>query len=233
MLLSEILDHLALGELDQRKITEDGCICPKYLPRVISTINLGLTELYKRFPLKQKELYIQLYPEISTYTISSKYAETNTESTADPKYILDSADEPFEDDFIKIEKIVDEGGNQVPLNDPVEQLSVYTPAYNQIQVPMPEFENQLGIVYRAKHVKLSTLITEPETVEVDLPDFLLEPLLIYVAYKLNINMDKLNGSNQGITDYQRFDSMCNSIDFYNLLPSEGIESEKFSARGYV
>lgn len=233
MTLTDVLTALIYGELDQRVIAENQCISPEYLPKVIHCINLGLTALYTRFPLKQKEIYIQLYPEIATYTLDMKYAESNTESNETYKYILDSVEEPFRNDLIRVEAITDEGGNEIALNEYTDPMSIYLPSYNQIQVPLPEYENQLGITYRAKHVTIPTDTLDTDAVEIDLPEYLLEPLLTYVYYKLDIAQNNLNGSNEGVSHYGRFDAMCRSVELNGLMPTEGTQMDKLDRRGYV
>jgi hypothetical protein len=52
MLLSELRSYLTYGEMSQ--------IEPISLPKLISHINLGVIELYKRFLVKTSEVVIQL-----------------------------------------------------------------------------------------------------------------------------------------------------------------------------
>ena len=84
MKLQTIFDQLIHGELSQLFIggaeTSD-VIVPDNYPKVISYINMGLLELYKRFPLRLKELVIQQNEGIGTYILDSNYAVANNESS--------------------------------------------------------------------------------------------------------------------------------------------------------
>ena len=52
MTLSDVFDQLAYGEFSKIFLGESGAIPQSNWNRIITHINLGLTELYKRFDLK-------------------------------------------------------------------------------------------------------------------------------------------------------------------------------------
>jgi hypothetical protein len=185
MTLAEILEQLTYGELSQLAMGgwDDG-IRREDLPKVLAHINLGLKELYKRFWLSSKEVLVQLHDHIQVYTLDKHYAATNTLSPAKEKYIIDSVYQPFQNDLLKIEQVFNENGELMYLNDLTEPWSLFTPSYNQLQVPFPEHHNILLVHYRASHPKIELRPDEdPKDVQVMLPEGLLEPLLLYVGYR--------------------------------------------------
>lgn len=238
MTLLEILKDLTYGELaglsignlihDEAENEPD----PHQYERIVSYINLGLKEIYKRFFLRSKEIDIQLHEEITTYKLHSEYAQTNTASAIpiSERYILDTVDEPFVDDVLRIEEVYDEEGTLLPLNDIHEEDSLYTPAYNMIQHPEPSDTASISVQYRACHPKISTsLTTDPDTVEVELPNSLHVALLQYVGYRayLKTNPEKA-------ADYwQQFEKSCLHVDRLGLEVQGEPGDWRFDDRGWV
>lgn len=239
MILSELLKDLTYGELARLKIGNfvpgefQSEPDPVRYEQLLSHINLGLTEIYKRFFLRSREIYVQLYSHIAVYTLDNKYAQTNTASTEPYKYIMDTVDDPFDNDTLKIEEVYDEGGNKLPLNDINEDLSVYTPSYRSIQVPYPQDDITYAVQYRAKHPPIRyTDALEPENVEIALPNSLHEALLLYVAYRAFSS----KGGDQGVegNDYwQRFERSCEKVNEYGLEIQGEPGNNRFDDRGWV
>jgi len=184
MILADIFEQLSHGEFRSTALggSQASGIMEKDYPKVIPFINLGLTELYKRFPIKSKTVLIDQLEQVSTYYLHPDYAQTNTSSTK-TKYIRDSSFDPFvsADDVLKIEAVYDEKGVEYYLNDPKQVHSVFTPSSNSIQIPFNESGNTMEVKYRANH---PTLTAEGESVleqEVELPMGYMEALLNYIA----------------------------------------------------
>jgi len=217
MLLSEIFNHLSDGELSQLALGNGDLqeIEAKNYRKLINYINLGLTELYKRFPIKIKEVVVQQYDHIATYYLHTKYAQTNTASTETYKYIVDYVADPFDGQVFNIEAVFDEDGQEVPLNDEELLYSIFTPQYNAIQVPYPELENALSVSYRSGPTKIDTSTTDIYNTEVDVPEYLLEPLLTYIAYKAYAGANYSNGQ-EGVNIYSKFLAQCNDVDRFGL-----------------
>lgn len=232
MLLSEIFDQLIYGDLNDLALVEDGCIKPSDYPLIINAVNMGLTELHKRLPLKVKEVILQQYEQISTYTIHSKYAQTNTSSTEPIKYIVDSEFEPFVDDLLAIEAVFTEEGEEYYLNDENSVYSIFTPSWNQIQFPYPDNDNAFSVIYRANHRKIDTGIVDLDE-EVEIPSSLLEPLLLYVSYRLRDSKDKLNGTNNSINILNKFEISLAQIEQAGLITQGVSTNYNLTNNGWV
>jgi hypothetical protein len=190
MILRDLLKDLTYGELQGLAIGNllpgeaESEVDPHQYQQVVSYINMGLTELYKRFFLRSVEIMLQQHAEISTYLLHSDYSLANTTSpiAESERYIIDTADAPFKDDILKIEEIYDEAGVRIPLNNIKETLSIYTPTYNSIQVPFPDDDTTIAIQYRAKHVPIVADVTsDASTIEVPCPNSLQEALCYFVG----------------------------------------------------
>lgn len=183
MLLSDLFMYLAYGELSQMAIgsNNQGGIDESDYPKLISHINLGLTNLHSRLPLKQSQAIIALQSGQTLYPLVSNYA-VNSDSEQKPKFILDSSVDPFNDDVLKIEEVYSEEGISLPLNDSNDSNSLYTPSHNTLQVPSAEFGKSLAVIYRANHPKLPAKRgVDVSAIEIDIPAVLVEPLLTFVV----------------------------------------------------
>ncbi len=78
MLLSDLFDQLTYGELSQLEyggVDNEGILLENY-KRVVPHVNLALTELHKRFLIREEEVTIRCYDHIETYILDPKYAAT-------------------------------------------------------------------------------------------------------------------------------------------------------------
>jgi len=201
MILRSILKDLTYGELQGLKIGNllageaESEPDPHQYEQIISYINLGMTEIYKRFFLKSREIYVQQHEEISTYLLHSDYSLANTASSIaeSERYIIDTAADPFLDDILKVEEVYDEEGVKIPLNDITEDLSIYTPTFRSIQVPYPDDEVTVSVQYRANHPRITAdVTTDADDIEVHIPNSLYEALLYFVGSRAHraTNMEK-------------------------------------------
>jgi len=157
MLLSTIFEQLTYGELANLPVSGElntpGIQVQNY-PAIISHINMGLTELYKTFPLKRDEVTVQQYDHIETYYLRKKYAQTNDDSDETYKYIEDTQFEPFLGNVLVIDEVVNEDGQVLFKNDDTEYWSVFTPTFDAVQVPFADSSNMMIVTYRADHAHI-------------------------------------------------------------------------------
>ena len=116
MTIQEVINDVAVGELKQLAVKDD-------TEAVISYINLGLIELYKRFDLRTDEVVIPLTASQTIYQMP--------------------------DNFQSIIEVLDENGDWYSINDEDDALSILTPTYNTIQVPNPEDGAAISVIYKA------------------------------------------------------------------------------------
>lgn len=224
------LSGLAIGNLIPGEFDNEPD--PHQYEQIVSYINLGLKEIYKRFFLRSREIDIQQHEEISTYRLHSDYAQSNTASAIpiEDRYIIDTVDNPFQDDILKIEEVYDEEGTKLPMNDVTEEYSVYTPAYNLVQIPFPNDENTFSVQYRACHPKIPvTLATDPADVEVELPNSLHAALLQYVGYRANLR----SNPEKSADFWNQFKRTCDEVDQYGLEVQGEPGDWRFDDHGWV
>jgi hypothetical protein len=237
--LLDVFRDLTYGELSQLHI---GGLIPSELEsepdpanytKIISHVNMGMTELYKRFFLLSREIYIQQYEEIELYQLHSNFNQTNVASTEPIKYILDTPDNPFLDDLLKIEQVYDEVGCLLPLNDISEEFSVFTPSYRSVQIPYPKNENVFAVQYRADHPRIVwDQETMPIDIEIDIPQSLYEALLFYVGSRAHTSMGGDGGAEGGMY-WQKFNQSCEDVMRLGLQVQGEPGAWRFDQAGWV
>ena len=239
MFLSDLFEQLTIGEMSQLNLGgahNNQGIQPQDYPKVIPHINLALIELYKRFDLKKREVFIQQYDHINTYYLRSKYSKTvGTESTL---YIEDTAFNPFLDDVLRIEKVIDEDGKELYVNQEDSahyetEYSVYTPEFDAIQIPYPSDDNQCIVTYRAAQPKIASTITDPTVVEVNIPLALLEGFLLYVGGRVNMNRGTELSLNEGQLFMSFFEKSMKKVENLNLKNSTDTLNHKLDINGWA
>lgn len=246
MKLTEVFAQLTYGELSQISMGggEAGEINENNYEAVLSHINLGLTALYKRFPLKESRLTVELQPGRFTYPLAILYAESNTRSKEPVKYIKDVGN-PFTGDILKIEGVFTAAGKEFPLNDAGNVYSITTPSMAVLKIPAAIVANDgntpeefktttLEVVYRANHPVVSTEGNfMPETYELELPYSHLEPLLLYVASRVNNPIGMVNEFNAGNNYSAKYEMACQAIETANIRVDQGAQHDRLRSKGWV
>ena len=242
MTLKQIFDLLSHGELSQISLGGTNGIDETNWERVLGAVNLGLTELHKRFPLRREQVILQMQEGQLRYTLDVKHAVSNRENPTATKYLIDSAADPFIGRVLKIEKVFDAGGCELKLNrlgDAFDQAhsTVRTPSYNTLILPTLLPVQALTIEYRGNH---PLLVKERgyfnlEDVAVELPDTHLTALLYFVASRL-FNPTGLSGNtafHEGNNYEAKFEAECQRLEFEGYENSEQEENSRLRRNGWV
>lgn len=240
MKLQEIFKQLTYGELAQISIggVENGQIDERNYDQILAHINLGLTALYKRFPLKENSFKLNLEEGRSTYPLHSKYSVSNVDSTEPTKFIEDTGN-PFLDDILKIERVYTAYGYELGLNDLGDPDAVRTPSNNVLFVP-PTLtaslqDKTLEVVYRANHpiIKQGLDTFNPDNFEIELPYTHLEPLLLFVASRINNPIGMTNEFNAGNNYAAKYEMACQQLEQVNLRVDQGSQVSRLKQNGWV
>lgn len=236
--LAEIFESLSHGEFSQLQLgsfnpnefhSEPD---PRQYAQINTYLNAGLRAIYSKFWLSTGEVIIDLSAERDIYRISSRHAMSNTASTY-PKWIADTAENPYTDNLLNIEEIYDEGGNRMPLNDENSSYSYNTPTYNSIQVPYPCNETSIAVQYRAAHPRVVLAQgDDPEDVEVDIPPQLFEALVYFMASKY-FGGSAMGGDGQEASFYQKYLNQCDIVEQRGLFIQPSRNRNWFDENGWV
>lgn len=235
MKLLEVFNQLTYGELSQISIGGGnvGEIAQRNYPAILSHMNLGLTQLYKRFSLKQGELRIATVTGLTTYLLSSKYAVSNTRSREPIKYILDSPLAPYTDDLLKVEEVW-YAGEELSINNARDSFTVHMPSEKVIRLPTA-CVGYVDVKYRANHPHLDvdTMTQDPEDLDIELPYSHLQALLLFIASRVNTPMGMSNEHHAGNSYYAKFEAECARLEAENVHVDKVVQRDHFREKGWV
>lgn len=211
MKLKQVIDSIKYGELTNISWEDN-----KRLPSIITYINQALTDLYNKFPIMEKQITIQQYPQISMYVLTRDFARTNIKSQELHKYILDTPFEPFREDILQITGAYDEVGRPIPLNDINSPRSFFLVSYNTLQIPNANENEATFITYKARHRYIEPT-TEDLEQEVFLPTCLEEALYAYIGYKALISIGSADTVQLAQLYLQRYEQLVTNVKTENIL----------------
>ena len=174
MLVSDIINIAKYGELQQLAVKDD-------VTAVLSYINMGVLELYKRFRLGVKVEIVRTSSVVSVYTLTNS-------------------------DIMKIETIYDADGRELtfPTVQDSEEYDIKALGHTTFLIKEPK-EEDLAFVYTAAPVTLTSVDDE-----VPIPASMVEALLHYVGYRGHGSIDGMINTENN-THYMRFDKSCSLL----------------------
>lgn len=179
MLLSEIFTQLTYGELSQVSLGggEAGAIDESNYPQVLAHINLGLTSLYKRFPLKEGRVTFALQEGKTSYKL-----DTNE----DVRFVQSGFDDEFLDDINKIERVMTDLGWELGLNNQADPYSCHTPSVITLRVPGPIVNQSLEL---PNYLRTSNVERINEIFKIYVDDMLRNKTINNDAFEVNFRKD--------------------------------------------
>lgn len=240
MKVADIFEQLTYGELKQQGLGgySNKAIAEEDYPEVTSHLNLALLNVYTRFPILEKELFITPLTGQTLYDITS----ANTLSSGNEDWFIeDSVEVPFEDDIIRMSSVYDAYGNEIPFNNETADVSIFTPKFNTLQIP-EEIAGPLSIIYRASPIKLvppSEDGTDEEftaflNTDVVLPEVLMEAVFSFIEYRVSKALGTESSITQAALAKQSYELICTEVERRNLLnTSINPTNIKPELRGFV
>jgi hypothetical protein len=237
MTLQDIFDQLAVGELAQLYTGIDSGIArieDDAKPALLMHIQLGLTELHKRFLLREGTLTIGLIEGRQSYVIDKNYALTNTKSNEPQKFILDT-DSPYKSDLMRIERIYDDEGVELSLNIIGDPDSIRTPSFRSLIVPDTIVTKNLKVIYRADHPEIDKVrgAAVAFKTEIDFPMSHMQPLLYFVASRKFNPMGSGGEFHEGNNYAMKYEQACLELERLNMYVDTGYASTHFERNGFV
>lgn len=205
MLVQDVVDTARYSELNAVSVKDNTAA-------IIAFLNLGMLELYKRFPISIKEHLVNLVDGQLFYDLPT-----------DCMYTLSVYGEVAETGLGDVEEL--------PVNDVDEPLSVFFPNHKQVQVPAATEGSYISIIYVAK----PTIYTVDDLdSELDLPETLIEPLLHYIGYKAHLGV-RSDAQSENNAHYIRFDRSCHKARELGVaFPADSWRMiDRLSSRGFA
>lgn len=233
MLLTEFIEELGNGELDGVNLghNDETGVSGFNNPKLVTYINSGLVDLYTRFPLKTREVIIRQYTAVTMYRLSKEFAQTNTESDVPHKYIEDTEAVPFVDRILKIDEVYTGEGCKLPINNPMDCNSVFTPSIDTVQIPNPEHPRVNSVIYRAAPIKLLAKCDHEQVIE--LPLVLIQALKTFVTAKVySEKMDQLSTIKAG-NYLMQYNDACRLVEQHGLTLDNNTPNTRLERNGWI
>lgn len=231
--VEELFKRLSFGQLSNLAMAQEpkGSIRLEDQNTVINALNSALIRIYTRFNLYERQLMIQQVAHVTNYHLDKRFSRVNPDRLPQHQgYIFDLPNEPFQDDAIKILAVFDKYGDKLPLNEANNQRSVYTPYPTILQIPYPEADLPVVVLYQAAHPKLQYGVKETE---VRLPTTLEDALLLYTAYQIYTNIGTQEATAKAAEHLQMFNNVCNDIEAQGAVSiTDQVGHTKFQQRGF-
>lgn len=182
---------------------------------IVAFMNLGVLELYKRFPIKVKTHTVEI-------TDSSIYY-------------------PMPDDFMYVIEAYKEIENSpynetipVAINDEEDPYSIFFTSWNTLQVPAVVEPQSISLTYVAKPANISVVQAEDGVSILDMPDALVDALLCYIGYRAHLGV-KSDGQAENNAHWARFERSCSKAIELGVGSHSDYMGMTFriSARGFV
>lgn len=179
---------------------------------VLSYLNMGLIELYKRFALQVNEHVVNLEDEVEIYDMPDDFM-----------WLVTAYGEVPEDDKTSFVNIL-------PINEEDNPLSVNMVNWYQVQIPLALTGEYVSLIYRAAPPYLTTADLSNR---IPIPVQMIEPLTTYMGYKAHASLDA-NVQDENNTYYQRFEIACERIQKEGMFTSDDLSmDERLKSRGFV
>ena len=230
MNLRQLIDHLVQNNLYQFNMAKN-----EQFPAIINALNLELTQLYSRFPVLEKDVAFRRFPEISIYHLTRRYCRSNDESKELYKYILDTKDNPFLGDVLKIENAYTESGQHIVLNDNNNPRAWFTPSFDTIQIPnTTDIDTRIAIIgYKAKPEHIDPNTTDFEK-DIYIPSYLEEPMIYGITMRVAERLPTQTGMQVVQMAQAKYKELCDNVDTLNLFHENNVSTNiKLGMRKFV
>ena len=193
---------------------------------ILGFFNLGLIELYKRFPLKVSEYIVNLQDAVSVYDLPEDFMWIVSAYREVP------SDNPTP--FVAL-----------GINEEDNPNSINTPSWNKVQIPMSANGAFVSIIYAAAPIlceynpletneKKFFYVDENNVTKYDaaIPPQMVEAMLEFISYKANSAYNTPGDPNANLF-YQRFENSCARIEQRGMFSTDDLDMLARGMKGFV
>ena len=186
---------------------------------ILAALNLGIIELYKRFPLRVEEAIVTLGNK-EYYKMDGTDPDVDMPTDAPYMWIVSA--------YGEVPMGCDVCVNELPINDEDNLLSINTVNWCTIQVPASIDNETISLIYVAAPVLLTAGDLNKT---LPIPPQLYEALLHYVGYRAHGALDG-NIQAENSTHYQRFEASCQRAKESGMYTTDSMEMNR-DMKGFV
>jgi hypothetical protein len=209
-----------------------------YFNNIKYAINTSLKYFYTKYIISQKQLLLETRTPYVYYYLRPEFAKSNTESVVPFKYIIDTPEEPFLGNLIRV-LMVYFGDRPLPMDDLNDNNSIFLVQSDCLQITdvhSKERISRFSVVYQEQHREVSniteTILSKPDLIEI--PVYLEECLYLYTSFKL---LTALNNTDLNVKAQEYY---ANCVSMFAELEKEGLLKKpefyfnnKFYERGFL
>lgn len=179
---------------------------------VVSLVNLGLIELYKRFPLSTDEFVFKVLEDQSYYETPEDFMWLVTAYGEIP------------------EGRPDYSSGTLAVNDEDNPNSINTVGYNMIQVPSHMKGKYISVIYAKAPAEMDEADLDAV---IKIPPQLVEALVFYVGYMGQSSLKQTTQEEDSVL-YRRFEASCAKVTTEGMLTRDSVEMRnRINDRGFV
>ncbi len=216
MTVRQVIDLAKNGKLKNSNIVNDDVA-------ILGALNVGLVELYKRFPLKVDEAVITMRDGKTEYKLDGTDADVSMPADSQFMWIVaayQEVEDPYEVTYTPMTV-------QIAVNEEENPLSLQTVSWNTVQFPVVTEGAYASIIYVATP-EMFTLADLDDVLP--LPPQMLEPLLEYMCYQANSTLDAEIDTDKY---YQRFEASCSRIEMRGMTTSDDLDMMGRDMKGFI
>jgi hypothetical protein len=211
MTVHDLVNAARYGELANLYLSDEN---EENTDKIISFINLGLTDLYRRFNLRVEEAIVSIKAGVTLYTLKPDSGDVYMKNDAPVNTIL---------------SVYDKEGMLLPINEEHAINGIFIPTWNTIQVPYPTDDNVISVLYTSSHIPVTK---ENMDAIVPLPDSMIESVLHYIGYKAYLhNNSSVQGENNAY--FMRYVKSLDDIERLGLVNVTDVTGRSTQDKGYV
>lgn len=237
--LKDLFSLLATGEFSSIGLSRSrtGSITESEYDRVIGHLNLGIVEIFKRFPFLQETFNLHVDPTVTKYFLQNDRRAILNDITTTAYIEVPVVDATTEIRMVEVSGIFDSTDEELKLNNRYATPSIKQMTPEILHVTGLEEADVWSIIYQsypAKIVLSSTFDLDTETV--DIPEFVVDALLNYVAwktYKPRGANDSTAGAEKGVAYHQQYELAMTKLEMYGLDPQDADEEDTFLSNGWA
>jgi len=253
-MLGDIFDLLANSEFLNTKLNRapNGSLAESEYVKVIGSLNLGLTELYKRFNLRQEELRLHILPGVSRYFLRDDRV-ANVENMDETTYIEEVEECLEELRVIKVMQVRTEMDSYLfpassdvitslttdailPLNDNRAQLRIISIAEDILHIYPITAPRVLVVVYQAFPEKIAICEDfDPATYELEISDTIIDALIAFTASRILVTYEgeSSNGATKSMSYLNQYEMACQKIEQFGLQNQINDRNTRFERDGWT
>lgn len=238
--LNEIFTMLATGEFSNISLQRDdsGQIDESEYESVINHLNLGLTEIYKRFNFLNYEILLHVDPSVETYYLHPERVVPLAQIST-TNYLQRPDDWDGYINIVEVKDVFDSDGEPYTLNNRLKTPAILQLAPDRLKITGVETAEIMSVLYQAFPAKI-VLDDDLDITDtyISLPETAIEALLYYIAMRVYKPIGKNDSTAQAdkSQSYQaQFELSCTRIEQFGLDIDEDENDidDRFTEKGWA